>query len=617
MTDREREIPRRKVFEIVAGLGIVAVVAGCSANLPNKPETSASPSTSPEHEKNHEIDLVQTGTWEYMPGVKKEDGSLHISNTGLALRTLEETWVEPTLPEYIATPPQNTYGTHIEVSQPSGDIGFTARLSDIKGKATLSFQSLPTYHYDERIYRHQGVDIEVDDTNLILSYWQNGQVSPTLKKVLPFDAPSSTAEFTLTQTNRGITIIMGGQSETIPTAKIFTSNEVWFGMNASDSWKLDSFNTYPIGNNEVKSINVSRVDFGKLSPAGLQAFVAKKRPDLVVGTAIDLPSLLSDPYMKLPDGKYTALSKNNYAKLVVENFGGLSTEMLAKPQALQPEQGHFVWNEFDALVDFAKRHNKQVHLHTLLFSEANPKWLEEGLKNASAPEALALMKQVIQPTVSRHKDEIKTIDVVNEPFDPDNWAELRQNLWTKPLGPAYMDNGFKIAHGTAPNALLGINEWGLETDDDRWNAMIELVKGMKARKVPIHYIGFQMHFDEETLADEEVMYAILNGGQIERRFKELEELGLKVRVSEISVAGANKNLQARVYAAVLKACKNAPNCIGFNMWGAASNAAYFTSEPDGAGQLGPEQFGDDAPWQQNKDGTYSEKPAVAAMKAVN
>ncbi len=53
------------------------------------------------------------------------------------------------------------------------------------------------------------------------------------------------------------------------------------------------------------------------------------------------------------------------------------------------------------------------------------------------------------------------------------------------------------------------------------------------------------------------------------------------------------------------------------MWGAASNAGYFTSEPNEAGHIGAAEFGNDAPWQQNKNGTYSEKPAVAAMKAVN
>jgi len=599
--EREATMSRRRLLEAAAGLGFVAIITGCGI-LTDKSDSAPTPSVSPDHEANHEIGIIGNGTWKYMPGAKKEGNSLTIEHTGLAVRTLEETWVDPNLPEYIANPPQNTYGTYLDITNPNDSIGFKAKLSDIQGRATLSFESKPTYRYDERTYRHTGVDVQIDGTNLLLKYWQEGQTTPTLTQVIPFDNQLTNAEFTLTQTERGVTVTIGGKSAIIPIAKVFPTGEVWFGMDASKSWKLDSLDAYPIGDAKIQPVDTSKFNYGNLSPAGLQAAVLKKRPDLVVGTAVDSTSLFTDPY---------------YAKLVTENFGGLSTEMLAKPQALQPEEGHFVWNEYDALIDFAKRHNKQVHLHTLLFSEANPKWLEDKLKTASADEALALMKQVIVPTVSRHKDDVRTIDVINEPFDPDNWAVLRQNLWMKPLGAAYMDDGFKIAHAAAPDALLGINENALEADDDRWNAMLELVKGMKERKVPIDYVGFQMHFDEETLADEGVVDAILNGSQIEKRFKQLEELGLKVRVSEISVAEVDKNLQAHVYAAALKACLHAANCIGFTMWGAASNATYFTTEPDDAtGLISPDQFGNDAPWQQNKNGTYSEKPAVAAMKKV-
>lgn len=595
MTGNERErIPRRRILEIGAGLGFVAVVAGCSVALPNKSESSPSP----ERETSHEVDLVRSGTWKYMPGIKQEGTSLQISNTGLAIRTLEKTWQNSEMPEYIAAPPQNTYGTHIQMSEASGNIGFEAQLSDIQGRAVLSFQDKPTYHYDERTYNHAGLDITIENSLLTASIWQEGQSKPIFTNTLTLE----TSHFNLSQTAEGIVVDLGDQKITMPNVKVFTSGEIWFGMNASDSWKLDSFKVRPAENNKVTPIDVSKINFNKLSPTGLQAFVSKKRPDLVVGTAVDSASFFSDPY---------------YANVVTENFGGLVGEGFTKTQAWQPEQGRYSWGEFDAWLDFAKRHKKQLHGHTLIFGEANPKWLEDTLRNASPQEATALMKQVIQPIVNRGKGVIKTWDVINEPFDAENWEELRQHAWMKALGPSYMDTAFRMAHEADPEALLGINEWGLESDDDRWNAMIELVKGMKKRGVPIHYVGFQAHFDEETLADSEVMNAILNGGQLEKRFRELEELGLKVRVSEISVAGANKNLQARVYAAVLKACKNAPNCIGFTVWGAASNAAYFTSEPNESGQITPVEFGDDAPWQQNKNGTYSEKLSVAAMKAVN
>lgn len=594
---------RNRLIKLGAVLGIVGALAACSASAekptPSTHETT-SVTTSPETEKTHEVDLIRGQTWKYMPGATQDNTGLHISHTGLAIRTLEETWKNPSVPEYISAPPQNTYGTHVHMAQPGGPIGFGVKISDLKGEAVLSFQDKPTYHYDERTYNHAGIDIAIENSILTANIWDEGKKAPTFAYKLALSGGAS-PHFNLVQNATGIVISSDEQKITIPGVKKFAAGEVWFGMNASDSWNLDSFNAYPVDKNELKPIDVSKIVFGNLSPTGLQAYVSKKRPDLVVGTAVDSASFFSDPYL---------------AKLDTENFGGIVGEGFSKTQAWQPEKNRFVWNEFDEWLNYAKTHNKQLHGHTLIFGEAMPKWQEDELRNASPTEATALMKQDIQPIMQRGKGIIKTWDVINEPFDDENWDQLREHAWMKALGPSYIDQAFHIAHAADPNALLGINEWGLEADDDRWNAMIELVKGMKSRGVPIHYIGFQMHFDEDTLADKEVMDAILNGGQIEKRFKELEELGLKVRVSEISVAGAAQNLQAHVYAAALKACMNARNCIGFYVWGAGSNAAYFTSEPDSSGHIGPAQFGDDAPWQQNKNGTYSEKPAVAAMKAA-
>lgn len=585
-------VSRSKALLAVAVAGAtLAVGAACTGGTDRDPTQSPSPFTH-ELEVGGEVNALAEGNWNFVPGTEaNSDGSLTVSHTGLAIREEKNEWAAADEPEYSPATPVNAW-THVKMSQEDGDIGFAASLSGIDGKATLLFQGDPTFRYDERVYVHAGAGVEIEGSTARVNVWFGNGEEPDITEQIDLGEPAGEADIQLEQSGGIIKVNINGQAIEIPDATVFESGQVWFGIDASSHWTLNQLKAYALGDNQIEVVDSTRADFGELDPEGLQAVVAQTRPDLAVGTAMDFVPLTYD---------------EEYARLVMANVGEIGAENALKPQFLQPQEGKFAWEEFDALVDLAGRRDKQVHGHTLVFGEANPQWMEEAVRNASPEEALRIMRDHITAVVSRHKGEVATWDVINEPFDEDDWSQLRPHMWHEAIGPEYIEEALRAAHEADPNALLGINDWALEHDPDRWDALINLLKDLQSKDVPVHYVGFQAHLDPDDINE------LLGSGILAERFKQLAEMGIKVRVSEISIEGEDPQLQAETYAHALRTCMDAENCIAFNFWGLASNDTYFTTWPSDSYSITPEQFGNDAPWQKNEDGTYSRKPAADAL----
>lgn len=604
VTEPQPAFGRRAFLRLGAlSAGVVAaanLVGGCGifggddeppkqeANQGNRPGM-------PEFDASRESNLLAKGNWEFMPGVEAGDkGNLKVSRAGLAIRKEKKTWRNENVPEYFPVAPINAW-THVKMSKEDGDIGVTARLSDVKGRATMLLQGDPTFRYDERIYVHAGVGVTVEGSKVTANVWFGNGEAPDVTKEIDLGAAASDVDVAVVQANNAIAVTANGKTITIPNARVFESGQLWFGMDASKSFGLDELKAHPLGDNTLKVVDSTKTDFGRPDPQGLQAVVSRARPDLLVGTAVDLIPLTYD---------------EKYANLVMGNSGGLATEMLAKAQNLQPERGKFVWDDFDAFVDLAQRHGKKIHGHTLVFGEANPQWMEKAVAEGSPEDALTIMRDHIKAVVSRHKGKVATWDVINEPFDEDDWSKLRPHMWQNKIGKRYIEEAFRAAHKADPDALLGINDWALEHDPNRWDALIDLLNDLKSKDVPVHFVGFQAHLDPDDIGE------ILGSNILAKRFKQLEDMGIKVRISEISIDGDNPQRQAETYAKVMRTCMKAKNCLGINFWGLASNETYMTSEPNGDYKIPPEQFGDNAPWQKNpEDGSYTRKGAANALFA--
>lgn len=602
---------RIAAFTALAGTMLLAACTG------GKPAEQTSPSdqahqpapTLSELDTAHGQELLATGSWN-MIGATLTDGKLNLHRTEAAVLMLEEGGRPPENPEYQPNPPVNLFGTRLEMKH-DGDVGIAAHLNDISGPATVSLLGYPNVRFDERIYRQEGVDITVDGQTVSINVYDGKSHDPVATEQIALDSPALAADIAFAQAGEAMHIMVNGKQVTIP-AKVL-NNQLWFGFDANAT--LSTLDAYPVNGNEVTAVDMSQA-YASLKPSskGLASIAKAHGHNKFVGTAVDLPMLMANP---------------QYAEFVVNNFNLIATENLAKPQALQPQEGQFEFAELDALVKFAETHGMEVHGHALAFTEAYPQWLADKLSdpNTTRAQALQLLRNHIITVVTRYDGkhghgQINAWDVVNEPFDPDNWGALnKQSIWYKKLGSSYILEAFKAAQEANPNAMLYPNDWGGETDIDRFKAKTKLAVSLKQQGIKNIGLGFQAHFDEKTLRDGDAM-RLLYRGDLGNKFAQLNRLDIAVRISEASVAENNDpETQSDVYEMLAAACMQAPNCKDINLWGATNSSGgandvgryfYFTGGSYGNGHGDP---GNDAPTEQKPNGEIVERPAMDGLRA--
>jgi endo-1,4-beta-xylanase len=294
---------------------------------------------------------------------------------------------------------------------------------------------------------------------------------------------------------------------------------------------------------------------------------------------------------------YALFSDPGYRKIVASQFNMLVPENELKAQFVHPQDGIYDFTEADSLVDFAISNNIQVHGHNLVFSEANPHWMQ----NAPPTDRQAIMTDHITTLVKHFGSKINEWDVVDEPLsDNDNnyldTRDLRKNIWNDAMGESYIDIAFKTAHAANPSAKLYVNEYGIETDGERWNEFLALLKRLQARGVPINGVGFQAHVHEA--ADE------INQATLQAHIKELQDMGLDSRISEMDVYGDDLSNQSKQYQEGLKACLAEPACKSFTMWGVTDRYGSTTNL-----HTYPLEYGNDLVWDTN----LRSKPAYASL----
>lgn len=200
-----------------------------------------------------------------------------------------------------------------------------------------------------------------------------------------------------------------------------------------------------------------------------------------------------------------------------------------KWEAVRPSRDQFAFKDADLLIDFARSNGKSVRGHTLCWYGGMPAWTK-SLKDAR--EAERELTRHIETVVGRYAGNMPSWDVVNEAIahDPAAQGVWRDTIWRKLLGPAHIDIAFRTAARTDPKAELVYNDYDLETTDPREARrrleVLNLVRRLQEKKIPIHAIGFQAHLYLERSID---------GDAIATFVRELRKLGVKAIVTELDV----------------------------------------------------------------------------------
>ena len=216
-------------------------------------------------------------------------------------------------------------------------------------------------------------------------------------------------------------------------------------------------------------------------------------------------------------------------EMVRWQFDVIVAENEMKPAALSPAPGRYDFAKADAMVDWANRNGIKVRGHCLVWHRAVvPGMFAQGDLPVSRGVLIERLRAYIHAVVGHFRGRVWAWDVVNEalvagePGVDDGW---RRSPWFEIIGPEYVALAFQFAHEADPGALLFYNDYETQNPAKR-TLIVDLVRTLKARGVPIDGVGHQAHC---TVAHP-------GPAALEATVQELARLGLRNQITELDVS---------------------------------------------------------------------------------
>ena len=213
-------------------------------------------------------------------------------------------------------------------------------------------------------------------------------------------------------------------------------------------------------------------------------------------------------------------------RLLLAQFGMVTPENCMKPAKIQAAEGKWDFAQADAFVDFATKNGLKVVGHCLVWAkdDRTPMWFfRDGDKPASREVLLERMRRHIETEVTRYRGRIAMWDVVNEAID-DGGEYLRASGWSAACGEEFIARAFEYAHAADPDALLIYNDYNNELPAKR-EKQIRLVRSLLEKKVPVHAVGLQGHYEIDRVPFKEIEDTLIA----------MRDLGVKVVISELDI----------------------------------------------------------------------------------
>jgi endo-1,4-beta-xylanase len=287
------------------------------------------------------------------------------------------------------------------------------------------------------------------------------------------------------------------------------------------------------------------------------------------------------------------LSDTQYSGVLAQQYNMLTPDNDMKWATIHPAPLVYDFVPADLDMNFASSHQMAVRGHNLVWHQSNPAWLTNG--NFNRDQLISILHDHISTVVGHYRGQIAQWDVVNEAVVP---GGMRHDIWLDGIGPEYVDMAFRWAHEADPGAKLFYNDCGGEGLGSQSDTVYNLVRGMKARGVPIDGVGLQSHFDLSPPSM----------GAVAANMRRLAALGLETAVTEVDVrlhlpaTSQDLSRQADVYRGLLATCLAAPRCRTFVSWGFTDKASWIPNAYPGYGAALP------------FDASYVAKPAYSGLE---
>jgi endo-1,4-beta-xylanase len=240
-----------------------------------------------------------------------------------------------------------------------------------------------------------------------------------------------------------------------------------------------------------------------------------QRHGLTFGSAVIIRNVQDDP---------------DFAALIRGQCGIVVPTNELKWIALRPGPDKFDFERPDFLLAFAQRNHMLIRGHTLCWHESVPDWIK-------APEFSGNVREIFADhitTVCKHfAGRLHSWDVVNEAILPaDGEARgLRKSFWYERVGPDYVELAFRTARAADPHVRLTYNDYGVELespeDAGRRRLILDLLRNLKRRDVPIDAVGIQSHVKAAQ------PYGFGKG--LSDYIEAIRQMGLEVYLTELDV----------------------------------------------------------------------------------
>ena len=187
-----------------------------------------------------------------------------------------------------------------------------------------------------------------------------------------------------------------------------------------------------------------------------------------------------------------------------------------KPAYINTAPGVFRFDDVDGFVEFGKLNGATLRGHTLLWHGQIPDWWFKADPNDTrSPKecyeqgALATREQLterittfITEYVTRYKDDIAIWDLCNEVLNADSirtvaddsyWAEIIGDVDGNGYKDDYVEIAANAARAADEDAILIINDFNMEWQTTKTQAMYDMIERMLRKGVRIDGVGFQSH----------------------------------------------------------------------------------------------------------------------------
>ncbi|HSC67760.1 MAG TPA: endo-1,4-beta-xylanase [Cellvibrio sp.] len=230
-------------------------------------------------------------------------------------------------------------------------------------------------------------------------------------------------------------------------------------------------------------------------------------------------------------------------------FNQLTPGNAGKWGSVEATRNVMKWDSLDYAYNFAKANGMPFKMHTLIWGQQAPAWMN----NLTAEEQLAEINEWMAAAAQRYPD-VEMIDVVNEPLHAP--PAFRNALGGAGVtGWDWMIKSFEMARTHFPHAQLILNDYQIIIMESFTQDYLKLITLLQERDL-IDGIGLQSHFLERAEND-----------VVKKNLETLAATGLPIYISEFDLNFKNDAQHANRMRDLFTIFWDNPSVVGVTHWG--------------------------------------------------